>query len=64
MLSAATTAQFLCLAAAPRDRASNTRDWPFEADHTISRRAPEPTPFEPSRPCTGRWIGGETKGEL
>ena len=26
MLSAATTAQFLCFAAAPRDRASNTRD--------------------------------------
>jgi len=49
MLSAATTAQFLCLAAAPRDRASNTRDWPFGADHTISRRTPDPS-SRPSDP--------------
>ena len=49
MLSAATTAQFLCLADAPRDRASNTRDWPFGADHTISRRTPDPS-SRPSNP--------------
>ena len=49
MLNAATTAQFLCLAPAPRDRASNTRDWPFGADHTISRRTPDPS-SRPSNP--------------
>jgi len=42
MLGAATTAQFLCLAAAPRDRVS-PRDWPFGADHTISRQTPDPS---------------------
>jgi len=49
MLSAATTAQFFCLAVVPRDRASNTRDWPFGADHTISRRTPDPS-SRPSNP--------------
>jgi len=43
MLSVATTAQFLCLAAATRDRASHTRDWPFGADHTISKQTPDPS---------------------
>ena len=56
MLSATTTAQFLCLAAAPRDRASNTRDWPFGADHTISRRTPDPSsrPSDPFLHLEGR----------
>jgi hypothetical protein len=56
MLSAATTAQFLCLAASPRDRASNTRDWPFGANHTISRRTPDPSsrPSDPFLHLEGR----------
>ena len=56
MLSAATTAQFLCLAASPRDRASNTRDWPLGANHTISRRTPDPSsrPSDPFLHLEGR----------
>jgi len=56
MLSAATTVQFLCLAGAPRDRASNTCDWPFGTDHTISRRTPDPSsrPPEPFLHLDGR----------
>ena len=60
MLSAATTAQFLCLAVAPRDRASNTREWPFGADHTISRRTPDPSSLDP--PPEGREVKRASAG--